>query len=223
MEKLNILIVENESLVALEMSQTIQEFGYPIVEYATNSDMAKEILVQEHINLILMDINLGKSIDGIDLYKSLEIDTPIIYLTAYKDDTTISKAIETNPLGYLIKPINSDELNILLKLAKYKLSTQNQKIELGEGYYFDIKENKLFSNDIFIHLGAKELKLLKLLILAKDNFVSYYTIENDIWGSQSVSSSALRTLIYRLRGKLNYKLIEVENSYGVKIHQIQNP
>jgi len=217
MGSLNILVVENESLVALEIMQSIQEFGYMQVEYATTIDMAKDILAQNSINLILMDINLGKEIDGIDFYKSLDIDTPIIYLTAYKDEATISKAIKTNPLGYLIKPVNSDELNALLKLAQYKLSTQNQKIELGDGYYFDKKENRLFYNDKFIHLGAKELKLLKLLISARGNFVSYYTIEDEIWGSESISSSSLRTLIYRLRGKLNYKLIEVENSYGVKI------
>jgi len=217
MGSLNILVVENESLVALEIMQSIQEFGYMQVEYATTIDMAKDILAQNSINLILMDINLGKEIDGIDFYKSLDIDTPIIYLTAYKDEATISKAIKTNPLGYLIKPVNSDELNALLKLAQYKLSTQNQKIELGDGYYFDKKEDRLFYNDKFIHLGAKELKLLKLLISARGNFVSYYTIEDEIWGSESISSSSLRTLIYRLRGKLNYKLIEVENSYGVKI------
>jgi len=217
MESLNILVVENESLVALEIMQSIQEFGYMQVEYATTIDMAKDILAQNSINLILMDINLGKEIDGIDFYKSLDIDTPIIYLTAYKDEATISKAIKTNPLGYLIKPVNSDELNALLKLAQYKLSTQNQKIELGDGYYFDKKEDRLFYNDKFIHLGAKELKLLKLLISARGNFVSYYTIEDEIWGSEPISSSSLRTLIYRLRGKLNYKLIEVENSYGVKI------
>jgi len=216
MGSLNILVVENESLVALEIMQSIQEFGYMQVEYATTIDMAKDILAQNSINLILMDINLGKEIDGIDFYKSLDIDTPIIYLTAYKDEATISKAIKTNPLGYLIKPVNSDELNALLKLAQYKLSTQNQKIELGDGYYFDKKEDRLFYNDKFIHLGAKELKLLKLLISARGNFVSYYTIEDEIWGSESISSSSLRTLIYRLRGKLNYKLIEVENSYGVK-------
>lgn len=217
MGSLNILVVENESLVALEIMQSIQEFGYMQVEYATTIDMAKDILAQNSINLILMDINLGKEIDGIDFYKSLDIDTPIIYLTAYKDEATISKAIKTNPLGYLIKPVNSDELNALLKLAQYKLSTQNQKIELGDGYYFDKKEDRLFYNDKFIHLGAKELKLLKLLISARGNFVSYYTIEDEIWGSEPISSSSLRTLIYRLRGKLNYKLIEVENSYGVKI------
>jgi len=77
MESLNILVVENESLVALEIMQSIQEFGYMQVEYATTIDMAKDILTQNSINLILMDINLGKEIDGIDFYKSLNIDTPI--------------------------------------------------------------------------------------------------------------------------------------------------
>jgi len=229
MGNLKILVIENESLVALEITQTIKSFGYSDVIYATNSKMAKEILKSQTFDLILMDINLGESIDGIELYQSLNIETPIIYLTAYKDDSTIAKAVATNPIGYLIKPHNDNELKALLLLAEYKLKSippqkPKDKIELGEGYYFDTKEEKLFYNDIFIHLGKKELQLLKLLISARGNTVSYYTIEQEIWGSQSVSSSTVRTLIYRLRGKLEHKLIDNEANYGIKIHlQNQNP
>ncbi len=221
MESLNILVVEDESLVALEITQTIQNFGYPNVDYATTAQMAKALLQENSFDLILMDINLGEERDGITLYQSLAIDTPIIYLTAYKDDATIQKAIETNPIGYLIKPYSDDELKALIFLATYKiklmLSHQNkgQRLALGASYYFDTQEDKLFYHDVFIHLGKKELQLLKLLMRAKGNTVSYYSIENEIWGSQSVSSSTIRTLIYRLRAKLEYKLIKSEQSNGI--------
>jgi len=221
MENLKILIIENESLVALEMMQTIKSFGYSKVDYVTNSKMAMELLKKDNFDLILMDINLGEGIDGIELYQNLGIDTPIIYITAYKDDTTIQRAIQTNPIGYLVKPHNDSELKALLLLAKKKINNISQKeensniVSLGEGYYFNTNEDKLFYNDVFIHLGKKELLLLKLLINARGNVISYYTIEQEIWGSQSVSDSTIRTLIYRLRGKLEHKLIESATNYGI--------
>jgi DNA-binding response OmpR family regulator len=223
MEDLTILIVENESLVALELAETIKSFGYKRVYYATNSKSAKELFNSKSFNLILMDINLEEKIDGVELYKSFDSDALVIFITAYKDEETISKAIKTEPLGYLVKPYSEDELKALLLMAKFKLTKKEtkeikrEKISLGDGYYFDMEEEKLFFEDFFIHLGKKELKLLKLLILAKGNFVSYYTIEQEVWEGEIVSSSALRTLIYRLRCKLKYTLIESQPSYGIRL------
>ena len=224
MDKLKILIVEDESLIALDLAHTITSFGYNVVEYATTPDMARKYLQEKEINLILMDINLNAELTGIELYASLKINIPIIYLTAYKDEETISKAVETNPLGYLVKPLNEDELNALLKLSSYKIETpilpkplNSSHIKLGEEYYFDQEEEKLFYKKIFINLGKKELELLKLLIAAKGNIISFETIENQIWQGDFVSDSSLRTLIYRLRGKLEYKLIETVFNHGIKL------
>jgi len=223
MNNLNILIVEDESLVALELADTITNYGYNVVEYATNKDMAREFIKDESINLILMDINLRDVIDGIDLYKSFQIDTPIIYITAYKDEKNISKAIETNPIGYLIKPLNEDELKAILILASYKNNKETIKIDkdmmidIGEEYYFDDKTDKLFHLHVEVKLTNQEIALLKLLIDSKDSIVDYETIESKIWGEKTVSDSALRTLIYRLRGKLNYKLIKNSFKNGIQL------
>ncbi len=223
MNNLNILIVEDESLVALELADTITNYGYNVVEYATNKEMAREFIKDTSINLILMDINLRDIIDGIDLYKSFHIDTPVIYITAYKDEKNISKAIETNPLGYLIKPLNEDELKAILLLASHKHNNKiteidkESMIDIGEGYCFDDKADRLYYLHVEIKLTAQELILLKLLINSRDIIVDYKTIEYKVWGEKSVTGSSLRTLIYRLRGKLNYKLITNKFSEGIKL------
>ena len=220
---MKILIVEDESLVALELEETIREFGYDVAGYATSSKMAKEYIDTNTIDLILMDINLKEAIDGIDLYKSFNTSIPVIYLTAYKDEETIGKAVSTDPLGYLVKPINRDELKAVLKLALYKMENGpadkngNSFLNIGGEYFFDAYEEKLFYQDKFIPLSQNELKLLKLLIESKGQVVSFKTIEDEIWSNKVVSNSALRTLIYRLRSKLEYKLIENEFKYGVKL------
>jgi len=226
MHNFNILIVEDESLIALELADTITRFGYHVVEYATHPEMARQYMRENDVHLILMDINLEAELSGIELYKSLACDIPVVYLTAYKDEETISRAIETNPLGYLIKPHKEDELKALLKLAYYKLQPKKEEIQantdvlhLGSGYYFNFREDKLYFNDMFLNLGDKELQLLKLLIHAKESVVTFQTIEDELWSEKAVSDSTMRTLIYRLRGKLEYKLIETVFNQGIKLNQ----
>ena len=227
MDNLNVLIVEDESLIALELMQLVHSFGCNSVSYATHPDKAVKRMNEEDVNLILMDINLKSITTGIELYKSFNTDVPVIYITAYNDEKTIEAAIETNPLGYLIKPYNEDELKALLLLAKYKIISQNQSksivndsdiLSLGDEFYFDEHKDILYYNDIHINLGTKELKLLKLLIYNRGYIVDFKTIENELWEENAVTGSALRTLIYRLRGKLEYKVIETVYNRGLKIN-----
>ncbi len=229
MNNLNILIVEDESLVALELSNNIQNHGFNVVDYVTTPKMATEVFQKEKINLILMDINLGDEMDGIDLYKSFNTRIPIIYLTAYQDEKTISKAVETDPLGYLIKPYNENELLALLKLATYKIHNNITKVksgesllDIGEGYFYNIEENQLYFNDMYIKLSPKEVSLFKLLIEARGDVVNFNTIENVLWQDKVPSASSIRTLIYRLRGKLQYKLITTEQHQGIKLELVKS-
>ncbi len=222
---LNILIIEDESILAMSLSSSIEALGYNVVEYATNSHMARKFLEAYDVNLILMDINLGESINGIELYESLHTDIPIIYLTAYKDEDTMSKAIDTNPIGYLVKPHKDDELKAMLKLAFYKLKNRDSKEEevvrkyfdMGKGYLFDMEEDRLLYKNRPLKLTIKEMGLLKLLIEANGRIVKFKTIEEKIWEGESVNNSSLRTLLYRLRTKLNHKLIETEFNLGLKL------
>jgi len=224
MNKLNILIVEDESLVAMELQQAIENMGHNVVEYATNVKMAKKFFEQFEIDLVLMDINLNDSVNGIELYKSLEIQTPIIYLTAYTDEETMSQAISTNPLGYLIKPHTEDELKAIIKLAQYKIKNIEKEpqmveklVKVGKGYFFDTEEEQLFYKDLPVKLTIKERGLLKILIKAKGKIVKFEKIENELWNGETVNNTSLRTLIYRLRSKLEHKLIESEFNVGIKL------
>ena len=224
MNELNILIVEDESLVAMELKQTIDSLGYNVVEYATNSHMAKKFLLAYDVNLILMDVNLGEEINGIELYRSLNTEVPVIYLTAYSDEKTMTDAISTNPLGYLIKPHNENELKAILKLANYKMQNNDEKLEetkklidIGYGYFFNADEEKLTYKKAPVKLTLKEMALLKLLIKAKGKIVKFSSIEETIWKGESVNNTSLRVLIYRLRSKLEHKLIETEFNIGIKL------
>lgn len=218
---MNILIVEDEIVVAMDIKRSLEDIGYKVVDIASNNFEVDEIVSKSDIDLVLMDINLEDSqLDGIDIASNINI--PIIYITAYSDDKTINRAIQTNPLGYILKPFNIEELKVNINLAKYKLGKKlqkgkNEKLDLGYGYNFDYELNELFFYDMHIPLGKNEKKLLKLLIDAQGNIVSNNSIESEVWKENIVSDNTRRNLIYRLRTKLEYKIIETISDVGCRL------
>ena len=120
MNNSKILIVEDESIVALDIKMSLESLRYIVTGIAKNFTQALdkiEVLLPE---LILMDINLKKSKDGINTAHEIQkkYNIPIIYLTAYTDEKTIQRAVQTNPVGYLVKPFNPEELNLSIQLMR---------------------------------------------------------------------------------------------------------
>ena len=223
MDKIDILIVEDEAIVALEIKRSILKMGFSVSGMVTNFDDAIRNLKEKLPAIILLDIHLKNSKDGIETANAIKeiADIPIIYLTAFSDDKTIERAVQTNPIGYLVKPFKREDLKSTLQLAIYKIKN-NQFIEtnltpIGNGYVYDLANHNLFFKEHPIKLSQKESVLLEMLIEAKGNIVPFATLEQYIWRGNSVSDSALRTLLYRLRGKLEYLLIETVPSFGFRL------
>jgi DNA-binding response OmpR family regulator len=230
MSKIKILIVEDETIVALDIKSALTKLGFFVLSTVTNYDDAMECVTNNEVDVILMDINLDNSKkDGIDTAKDiLKLrNIPIIYLTAYSDDDTIRRAIQTNPIGYLTKPFKRDELKSTILLGLYKINQSNKSDmniackNLGYDYYYDLEEDNLYFKKMPIQLGIKERILLKLLIDADGAIVSFENLEYEIWPDGPVSESSLRTLLYRLRSKFEYKLIETIPSFGCKLIKVQ--
>jgi len=221
----NILVVEDEAIVALEIKRTLVKIGdYFVTHIATNYDEALRYFDEFLPDIVLLDIHLKKSKDGIEIAKEMKqrvSDIPILYLTAFCDDNTINKAVETEPIGYLVKPFKRDDLKTTLQLATYKIRSQehidSSLYSIGYGYFFDKTNQTLFYKKYPIQLSLKERRLLEILIEARGKIVPFYTLEEYIWNGNPVSESAIRTLLYRLRSKLEYKLIETIPSFGLRL------
>ncbi len=133
------------------------------------------------------------------------------------------RAIQTNPVGYITKPFKRKDLKSAILLALYKINKQkavkikNDYIHLGSDYYYDLQNENLYYDDLPLKLSFNESTLLRVLVEAKGNIVSFNELENLIWTESTVSESAIRTLIYRLRSKLEHKLIETIPSFGCKV------
>ena len=228
MKEFKILIVEDEVLVGLDLKATLVKMGHRVTKIAKNEKAAIKSVLEDEPMLILMDINLKNSKDGIDTaWKIKEIkDIPILYLTAYCDEITTKRAFETDPIAYLMKPFKRDDLRNTIELAVYKINQKNgtlyckekeTRMYLSNNYYFDTVNLELYYEDIIIKLSKREKKLISILIEAKGKLVPLEVVESLIWIKAPVSDSALRTLMYRLRTKVEYKLIETVPYYGCKI------
>ena len=219
----NILIVEDESLVALDLSQSIESLGYNVVGIVSNSKDAIKLTCSKEVDLVLMDICIKGDTDGIDTANAIKIydkNIQIIYLTALSGEEDIKGAVKTNPSAYLIKPINKQALKAAIEIA---FSTkQNENILLGDiilddEFSYDTKNEELICNGAFIKLTKRERQLLKLFINSTNNIVSLYDIENEIWPDKDFNANTTRALISRLRAKLKYKIIETIPSMGYRV------
>jgi len=229
MNDASILIVEDESIIALEIAMELQKSGFSVLDMVDKGEDALRVVMEQQPDLVMMDIMINGEMDGIETVEKIRkvSDLPVIYLTAYADEKTLERAIATDPEGYLVKPFNSEELAATIKLALYRYAKQENKvsipegprvIELGKHYSFDEKSRQLRYGENPIKLTKKETQLLELLIEYKGNMVPFETIEYQLWPENSVNDSSRRTLIYRLRSKTNHELIETQSGVGCRLY-----
>ncbi len=122
MPKIRILVVEDESLVARDIQNMLRSLGYEVTGVVASGEQAIQKASASPPDLVLMDIVLKGEIDGITAAEKLweEYGIPVIYLTAYADDTTFERAKLTKPFGYLLKPFEERELQTTIEMALYK-------------------------------------------------------------------------------------------------------
>lgn len=122
MTVVNVLIVEDEMLVARDLEYQLQALGFGVAGIAASGDEALALTQQARPDIVLMDIRLHGGMDGIAAADQIRkrFHLPVIYLTAHADDSTVQRARATEPFGYLIKPFEERELKITIDMALYK-------------------------------------------------------------------------------------------------------
>lgn len=127
MEKCRILVVEDESLVAMDMVDMITRMGYQALPNAMDYKEAIFVIDKQHPDLVLLDINLGGNRGGIDLAAVLndKYNIPFIFITAHADKKTVAQAAATLPGGYLIKPFTANDLFVSIEVALVAFAKRN--------------------------------------------------------------------------------------------------
>ncbi|MGB8308429.1 MAG: response regulator [Methanoregula sp.] len=117
-----ILIVEDETIVAMTIEDALQTMGYVVVDTVSTSEDAIKMAGETRPDLILMDIRIQGEKDGIATAEEITglYHIPIVYLTAHSDEKTFKRAMKTRPYGYLTKPFRDRELHSTIEIALYK-------------------------------------------------------------------------------------------------------
>ncbi len=133
MDQPSILIVDDEIIIARELESRLKVMGYDVPAIAASGAEAIELARTLKPDLILMDIVLKGSMDGIEAAAEIRRyhQAPVIYVTAYTDLRTLERAKATEPFGYIVKPFHERELNANIQIALYKhnVETKLRRIE----------------------------------------------------------------------------------------------
>lgn len=216
----NILIVEDESIVAMEIKSYLEGLNYNVVATCSTADDAYDKAISQKVDLIVMDINLMESsgIEATAKIKTVKKDMPVIFLTAFMDEETIDKAIAVNPVAYLLKPFNRKELGAAIKIGLSYLKSKSDifvgDIYLDNEFSFDSRSTELICCGELVSLSKKERMLLKLFLDNQNRLISNMTMEYELWPDKPSNDSRRRALISRLRTKLKHKFIDTISAEG---------
>jgi diguanylate cyclase (GGDEF)-like protein/PAS domain S-box-containing protein len=128
MSEASLLVVEDEAIVALDLSMQLQEMGYRVVGTAESGERALQLAHAHRPNLVLMDVMLKGPMDGIEAARQIGrgLQVPVVFLTSYSDADTVRRAAQTAPYGYLTKPFQAKELRAIIEVALSKAAIERQ-------------------------------------------------------------------------------------------------
>lgn len=120
--KSKILIVEDKSIEAKDLKESLKSFGYNVVGIASTGDEAINMVAELKVDLVIMDVDLKEEMDGIEAAENIweEFDIPVVYLTSHTKESMFNRVKLTSTYGYLIKPVNKTDLKNNIEIALYK-------------------------------------------------------------------------------------------------------
>jgi signal transduction histidine kinase len=188
MEQARIMIVEDEGIVAWHLAQRLQEMGHTVPAVLASGSEAVQHARIIRPDLVLMDIHLFGEMDGIEAATRIRAqeDIPVVYLTAYADETTLERAKITEPFGYVLKPFEDRELQATIEMALFKhrmeKALNQQRAEFLAMLTHDIK------NPLSVILGYTEM-------LAQEVKASGLTRAGEIFGMLKSNVLTVHSLV----------------------------
>ena len=175
--KIGILVVEDESIVAKDIQQSLKKLGYEVLGVCATGEDAIAKAEQTKPSLVLMDIMLKGEMSGIEAADAIrqKLHIPIIFLTAYADSSTLAKAKVTEPYGYIIKPFKEIDLQTNIEIALYK-HEKSSEAKRERDFLYSLVETKSTKETIFVKSNLKLVKIFTKDIYFIEALKDYVTI-----------------------------------------------
>jgi len=202
-DKLKVLIVEDNSLVAFELRSNIETMGHEVVDTVSTATSAESIIDKQQVDLALLDINIKGDRDGISVASYLQTKSiPFIYLTSYYDEATLDRVKETNYAAFIAKPYTELDLKLNIELAKRKSLTSNPS---GQKDFYAYTDNKMRKKIMYDEV---------LYVKSDDNYSVFYLKDRKI-----LVRIPLKNLAEELEDK---RFFRIHRSYMINTDKIQS-
>lgn len=179
MSQTSILIVEDEKIVAKDIQNSLKKLGFSVAAVVSSGEEAVKSAEETRPQLALVDIMIKGEMGGIEAAKVLwsQFDIPVIFLTAYADESTIDKAKMAEPFGYIIKPFKEVDLKTAIEIVlnKHALDSKVRK----ERDIFSALITNAGSDSVFIKSNSrqKRVKIEDILYVeALKDYVVVHTV-----------------------------------------------
>ena len=174
---IKILVIEDEYITQKTICNYLMEIGYEVIDTSMNAIDAIEIIKSKPVDFIILDINIKGEQNGVWLgnYIAKNFNLPHLYLTAYSDTETIKSALQSNPLGYLVKPFQKHDLFTAIEIAILnfnKSQNSNEKQLL-------VKHNEVYTKINFDSILYIESDKNYLLINCEEDVYRYRSTISD--------------------------------------------
>ena len=188
--KQKILIVEDEPLIAEDLSMIIQKAGYQVVGVANDSGTALDYLHNRNPDLALLDIALNSGLTGIEIGEIIneKYEIPFIFITSFSDKHTLEKVKYLYPDGYIVKPFKKKDILVNVEIALHRSKKKAKSV------YRTIEELNEISNQ---KISPKEYEILLDLIKGKSN--------QELCDLHFISMNTVKTHLKRIFSKLDIK------------------
>lgn len=211
-ESIKVLIVEDEFPIAFDLETRLSRMGYDVTGIAVNYSEAMTLLAEKEYDIILLDINLEEKKSGVDvgIVVHNKFHCPVIFITAYSDQNTFDQALKANPMGFITKPFNDDNLHRTIVLARQNFRQHNQSsygdnsLELPSSRQIFIKEKGILRNlSIDTILWAEAMENYTIINCADEKYVV---------------NVFLKDVIEKLEGRL----VRIHRSFAVALDKISS-
>jgi DNA-binding LytR/AlgR family response regulator len=161
MAQTNVLVVEDESIVSKDIQQSLKKLGYNVVGAASTGEQAVKLAMEASPDIILMDIMLKGEMTGIEAASLVRAETniPVIFLTAYADESTLSKAKVTQPYGYIIKPFKEIDIHTSIEMALYKHKKEAEVLKERDLLFNLVEGQGAAKDQLFVKSNSRLVKL----------------------------------------------------------------
>ena len=217
---MKILILEDETILAISMQEFLEDSGYEVVHFVNAQD-AFDAIYDGAFDLLLLDVKVSGSMTGFKLLSTLrenKITTPAIFITSLNNIEDLTQGYKCGCCDYIRKPFDLAELKLRVEqvIQTQCFNSSDDSIELPFSYIYNTKKMELSLKDKKFILSRRETAILELLIKHRGSVVSYEMFWEEVWG-EWIDPTNIRVQVGTLRRKLKRNFIKNIRGVGYSI------